>query len=129
VRVTSRSARNLTFLVKIMQTIAIRLRADRLTNPDLDIRHMLPDMLKEGSGGVISDDGYDYVGDAHDLVLFLRAADSERAAACITEVIARCLFLATTCGKWRSLPSSGRMGITGSTRPTATRSFEYDYGG
>lgn len=70
-----------------MQTIAIKLRADRLANPDLDIRYTLPDMLKERSGGIISDDGYDYVGDAHDLVLFLKATDSERAAACITDVI------------------------------------------
>jgi hypothetical protein len=70
-----------------MQTIAIKLRADRLTNPDLDIRYTLPDMLKERSGGVISDDGYDYVGHDHDLVLFLRVTESERAAACIIDVI------------------------------------------
>jgi hypothetical protein len=70
-----------------MHTIAIKLRADRLTNPDLDIRYVLPDLLAQRSGGVISDDGYDYVGDANDLVVFLKTSDLERATACITDVI------------------------------------------
>ena len=70
-----------------MHTLIIKLRADELQNPDLDIRYVLPDLLAQHSGGVISDDGYDYVGDAHDLVLFLKASDLERATACIIQVI------------------------------------------
>jgi hypothetical protein len=51
-----------------MHTIAIKLHAEHLANPDLDIRYVLPNLLKERSGGIISDDGYDYVGDDNDLV-------------------------------------------------------------
>jgi hypothetical protein len=70
-----------------MYTIAIKLYAAHLSNPDLDIRYVLPDLLKERSGGIISDDGYDYVGDDNDLVLFLKATDLQRAVACIQDVI------------------------------------------
>src|SRR5690349_1083089 len=70
-----------------MPTIAIRLHAEDLANPDLDIRYVLPDLLKERSGGIISDDGYDYVGDDNDLVLFLKVTDLQRAVACINDVL------------------------------------------
>jgi hypothetical protein len=70
-----------------MHTIAIKLHAENLANPDLDIRYVLPDLLKERSGGIISDDGYDYVGDDNDLVLFLKVTDLERAVACINHVL------------------------------------------
>jgi len=70
-----------------MPNIAIKLHAERLSNPDLDIRYALPDLLKARSGGVISDDGYDYVGDTNDLVLFLQVSNVEQAIACILEVI------------------------------------------
>ena len=46
-----------------MPTIALRLDPRELINPDLDIRYALPDLLVERSGGVLSDDGYDYVGE------------------------------------------------------------------
>jgi len=71
-----------------MDTIAIKLHAENLANPDLDIRYVLPDLLKERAGGIISDDGYDYVGDDNDLVLFLKVTDLQRAVACIIDVLA-----------------------------------------
>ena len=37
-----------------MHTIAIKLRAEELSNPDLDIRYVLPDLLADHSGGIIS---------------------------------------------------------------------------
>ena len=70
-----------------MHTIAIKLHAEDLANPDLDIRYVLPELLKERSGGIIADDGYDYVGDDHDLVLFLKVTDLQRAVACINDVL------------------------------------------
>jgi hypothetical protein len=71
-----------------MHTIAIKLQAKRLANPDLDIRYELPDLLAARSGGVISSDGYDYVGGSNDLVLFLLTSDLQPAIACIHDVIA-----------------------------------------
>jgi hypothetical protein len=71
-----------------MDTIAIKLDPARLTNPDADMRYTLPEMLAERSGGVIEDDGYDYVGPSHAMVVFLKVSDLERATSCITEVIA-----------------------------------------
>lgn len=70
-----------------MDTIAIKLEPTLLTNPDADIRYTLTDLLAERSGGVIQDDGYDYVGPSNTLVVFLRANDLERAKACIHDVI------------------------------------------
>ena len=70
-----------------MPTIAIRLDPRHLANPDLDIRYVLPDLLEARSGGVISDDGYDYVGDVPYLVLFLQTQDVAGALRVIDSVI------------------------------------------
>jgi hypothetical protein len=70
-----------------MQNIAIKLRAEHLNNPDLDIRYALPDLLAKRSGGLIADNGYDYLGDANDLVLFVETNQVDIALACILEVI------------------------------------------
>lgn len=70
-----------------MNTIAIKLDPALLTNPDDDIRYELPDLLAERSGGVIKDDGYDYVGPADAMVVFLKVDDLELAMSCVTGVI------------------------------------------
>lgn len=71
-----------------MHSLALRLDPQRLANPDLDIRYVLPDLLAERSGGVIQDDGYDYAGGRPPyLVLFLKATDLESATALIRDVI------------------------------------------
>jgi hypothetical protein len=70
-----------------MPTIIVRLNPQLLDNPDADIRYRLPDLLAERSGGVISDDGYDYVGDEPLLVLFLKASKLKPALACVLDVI------------------------------------------
>lgn len=70
-----------------MAAIVVRLDPRLLDNPDTDIRYQLPDLLAERSGGVITDDGYDYVGDVPWLVLFLNASDLTPALACILEVV------------------------------------------
>jgi hypothetical protein len=69
------------------KTIAIRLLAARLDNPDLDMRYVLPDLLVQRSGGSISSDGYDYVGSENELVLYLSVRDTTTAIAHITDVI------------------------------------------
>jgi hypothetical protein len=70
-----------------MATIVVRLDPRRLDNPDADIRYALPDLLAERSDGIISDDGYDYVGEAPLLVLFLKASEVEPAVACVVDVV------------------------------------------
>src|SRR5262245_44089424 len=70
-----------------MTTLIVRLDPQLLANPDLDIRYELPDLLAERSGGVIRDDGYDYVGEQPLLVLFLKASELEPALACVLDVI------------------------------------------
>ena len=74
-----------------MDTIAIKLEPGLLTNPDLDIRYTLSDLLAARCGKVIQDDGYDYVGSpatpASPMVIYLKASDLERAKACIIDVI------------------------------------------
>jgi hypothetical protein len=71
-----------------MGTIALKLDPELLSNPDLDIRYTLPDLLAERSGGTIENDGYDYVGPSSAIVVFLKVSDETRAIACITDVIA-----------------------------------------
>lgn len=71
-----------------MDTIAIKLDPELLTNPNADMRYALPDLLTERSGGVIKDDGYDYVDPTNELILFLKVEDVGRATACIADVIA-----------------------------------------
>ena len=70
-----------------MATLAVRLDPQRLDNPDADIRYRLPDLLADRSGGVLRDDGYDYVGEGPLLLLFLQASELESAIACVHDVI------------------------------------------
>ncbi|MCR5205429.1 MAG: hypothetical protein K6E47_10255 [Lachnospiraceae bacterium] len=44
-----------------MQTIIITLNSDKMDNPDLDIRYVLPDRIDEYTDGAITDNGYDYL--------------------------------------------------------------------
>jgi hypothetical protein len=44
-----------------MQTIIITLDSNRMENPDLDIRYILPDRIDEYTDGQVTDNGYDYI--------------------------------------------------------------------
>jgi hypothetical protein len=70
-----------------MTTVVMRLDPRRLDNPDTDLRYLLPNLLAERSAGVIGDDGYDYVGEAPWLILFLKATELEPALACVLDVV------------------------------------------
>ncbi len=67
--------------------IVIRLDPRLLTNPDADIRYRLPELLVQRSEGILTDDGYDYLGDGHSLVLFLKTTQLESGLACVLELI------------------------------------------
>ena len=70
-----------------MPSITLRLVPQRLKNPDLDIRYVLPDLLAEKSGGLIEDDGYDYEEGSDAMLVFLKTTNLEEALACISDVI------------------------------------------
>ena len=68
-----------------MGHIAIRLNPQKLTNPDLDIRYALPDLVNEHTGDRVKDDGYDYDSDTDNtLIVYLACAGP---AADVQEVI------------------------------------------
>ncbi len=70
-----------------MATIIIQLDPTQLTNPDLDMRYKLPDLLVQRSGGRLSSDGYDYVGEGKCLHLFLETEDVSRDLPVIIDVL------------------------------------------
>src|SRR5262245_47720955 len=70
-----------------MATLVLRLDPQLLDNPDADIRYHLPGLLTERSGGILRDDGYDYVGEQPLLVLFLKTSRLEPALACVLDII------------------------------------------
>ncbi len=72
-----------------MATVILQLDPARLSNPDLDIRYALPDLLVERSDGQLSDDGYDYVGEGSQprLQLYLHADDAVAAIPIVIEVL------------------------------------------
>ncbi|HEV3082482.1 MAG TPA: hypothetical protein VGY66_22045 [Gemmataceae bacterium] len=70
-----------------MASFVIRLDPRRLDNPDADIRYRLPDLLAQRSGGVISEDGFDYIGEGPLLVLFLKASALGPALECVLDVV------------------------------------------
>ena len=77
-----------------MACIILRLDPLLLENPDADIRYELPKLLKERSDRNIGNgDGYDYVGDAPYMLLFLAVREmSSKRLACIVEVIENVRF-------------------------------------
>ena len=61
-----------------MQTIVIQMDSRNMENPDLDIRYTMPDRIEACSGGVVTDNGYDYVDEeGHILAVWLQTEDAE----------------------------------------------------
>ena len=62
-----------------MGSIAIVLNPEKLKNPDLDLRYILPDTISELTKGEITDDGYDYLDDkANSLVIFMKSINPRK---------------------------------------------------
>jgi hypothetical protein len=71
-----------------MQTIMLRLNPEKLANPDLDIRYVLPDLLVEKSNSLIIDNGYDYEDFGNRaMLLYLQTNNLEKALVCINDLI------------------------------------------
>ena len=62
-----------------MPTIAIQLNPALLTNPDLDIRYVLPETIVQSSGSLLSADGFDYGRTSDRMTIFLKTEDVEAA--------------------------------------------------
>lgn len=61
---------------------------EKLSNPDLDIRYLLPELLEEKSKGLIKDNGFDYLDDeVNTMLIFLKTGDFEKAMFCVEETI------------------------------------------
>jgi hypothetical protein len=69
-------------------TIVLRLDPKRLSNPDADLRYVIPDRLAEKSNHAISDDGYDYgPGEIPLMFIFLRAEALDRAVPQVIDLL------------------------------------------
>lgn len=62
-----------------MQTIIIVLDSEKMTNPDLDIRYVLPDRIEEYTKQLVKDNGYDYL-ENDELALWLETEDADKEA-------------------------------------------------
>lgn len=73
--------------MRYFTTIVVRMDLQLLENPDANIRYVLPDLLADRSKGIITPDGYDYVGDTPFLMLYLKVSDLQSALSCILDVV------------------------------------------
>jgi hypothetical protein len=74
--------------VKTAKYIRIKISPERLENPDLDIRYVLPDLIIQISEGLIEDGGYDYLDDeVNTMLIYLRTTDPDFALKKVLEVI------------------------------------------
>lgn len=75
-----------------MQTIIIVLDSKKMTNPDLDIRCILPERIEEYTNNQIKDNGYDYLSNT-ELGLWLETDDSIKNAEKVIQLIKAEKFL------------------------------------
>jgi hypothetical protein len=88
-----------------MASIVLKLDPARLTNRDLDIRYVLPDLLAEGSDGLLEDGGYDYEEGSNRLLIYLDTTDLEKAVPYVSN------FLSTTIVMGNDLRDGAEMEI------------------
>jgi hypothetical protein len=70
-----------------MASIVIKLDPEKLSNPDLDLRYVLPDLIIEKSGNLIQDDGYDYGEKTEAMLVYLKTEDLEKALPFVIDTI------------------------------------------
>jgi len=70
-----------------MPEIAIQLDPEKLSNPDLDISHVLPDLIAKASNGLIKDDACDYGRTSHLLTVYLHTRDLAAAMPFVFEIL------------------------------------------
>lgn len=70
-----------------MFKFAITIDPSKLFNPNLDIRYDLPDLIATHSNGAMNADGYDYVGPANHLALYLTGLDADEGKRLIVKIV------------------------------------------
>jgi hypothetical protein len=74
-----------------MKNLVLTLDPDKLQNPDLDLRYVIPDLLSTRSDGNIKDNGYDYEDQESKisplLAIFLIATDCPAALKVINTLV------------------------------------------
>lgn len=70
-----------------MPTIVIRLDAQKLHDPDLDLRYEIPDILAERSNGLLTDGGYDYESEDSAMHIYLATRDLDRALPLVVNLL------------------------------------------
>ena len=69
-----------------MQTILIVLDSEKMDNPDLDIRYLLPDRIQEYTDGQIVDNVYDYL-NSDEMGIWLDTDDAAQNVEKVIELI------------------------------------------
>lgn len=75
-----------------MQTIIIEINAGKMSNPDLDIRYILPERIEKYTNNQVKDNGYDYISDS-ELGLWLETDNAVNNADKIIQLINAETFL------------------------------------
>lgn len=74
-----------------MKHLVLTLDPEKLQNPDLDLRYVIPDLLSARSDGNIKDNGYDYENQENPnsplLAIFLTATDLPAALTTIGQLV------------------------------------------
>ena len=75
-----------------MQTIIIVLNSRKMSNPDLDIRYILPERIEEYTNNQVKDNGYDFISES-ELGLWLETDNAVNNADKIIQLINEEKFL------------------------------------
>ncbi|MDE6789437.1 MAG: hypothetical protein K2J47_08985 [Ruminococcus sp.] len=70
-----------------MQTIIIKLDSRKLENPVTDIPYELSENLESYSGHKITDNGYDYLSDFHEMGIWFSAGNAEESYSTVIDYI------------------------------------------
>jgi len=77
-----------------MGSIIIKLNPQKLTNPDLDLRYLIPDKIEEATNGKVTDNGYDYLDDSEkSIAIFLKSSDPKTDVENVLDILKGNTFL------------------------------------
>jgi hypothetical protein len=69
-----------------MATIAIKLHPEKMSNPDADLRYLIPKRIQEMYNESIIEDGYDYLDD-DSMVIYLATDDPDAGVIKVIELL------------------------------------------
>ncbi len=76
-----------------MGSIVIKLNPQNLTNPDADLRYLIPDKIAEKTLGKVTNNGYDYLNDeVSSLAIFLQSAAPQEDVISVCDILRSNIF-------------------------------------